>query len=144
MIKCVEFLTELFDIGNSNCYSAVNTARSALSMIMLNGISIGNSPIDKIFMNSVYELRPPVVLSFLWNVNVVLEYLKSFYPRKDLDLSYLAYKLAVVLGFASKQCVQHLHIFDCSNIKIFDHIVINPIRKLAKNTNRKTPHLRCT
>ena len=109
-----------------------------------NNIIIGNCSIVKWFINRVYELQPPVVrYDFLWNVNVVLEYL-NFYPHKDILLSYLAYKLVVVIAIASKKCVQHLHIFDCSNIKIFDHVVIIPIRKLVKNADRKTPHLRCS
>ena len=68
----------MFDIDNS--YSAVNTARSALSMIMFNnGISTSNSPIIKRFMKKVHELRPPVICyEFIWNVNVVVTLVKIF------------------------------------------------------------------
>ena len=87
-------------------------------------------------------MRPPVIrFEIIWDVNVVLKYLKSFYPHKDIPLSHLTYKFVMLLALASKQRVQTLHVFECSDIKIFVHVVFIPIRKLVKNTNWKKPKL---
>ena len=60
-------------------------------MIMFdNDISIGNSPIvkKKKIMNCVYELRPPVVrFKFLWDVNVVLDYLNFLSSFDSFELT---------------------------------------------------------
>ena len=71
------FLTELFDAGEG--YSAINTARSALSSFITSeaGITIGNFPSVKRFMKGVFALRPSLPrYEFIWDVNIVLDYLK--------------------------------------------------------------------
>ena len=68
-------------------YSAINTARSALSAILCNeyGLTIGKFPAIKRFLKGVFELRPPKPkYSYIWDVNIVLSYLRNFHPDKDI------------------------------------------------------------
>ena len=57
-VSVVQFLTELFNKGES--YSALNTARSALSAFITDslGFTIGNSNVIRRFLKGVFQLRP--------------------------------------------------------------------------------------
>ncbi|MCP3928121.1 MAG: hypothetical protein GY705_03365, partial [Bacteroidetes bacterium] len=53
----LSYLKSLFDIGLS--YSAIGTARSALShIIKFDGAPVGQHPLVKLFMKSVFQQRP--------------------------------------------------------------------------------------
>ena len=74
----IEFLTSLYKSGIE--YSAINTARSALLIIMLeiNGKTSGQQALVKRFIKGIFELRPMFPkYSRIWDVNQVLNYLKS-------------------------------------------------------------------
>ena len=74
-VNCVHFLTSLFSAGKS--YSAINTARSALSTFLTNeaGLTIGSAPLVKRFMKGVLQLRPPLPrYRFVWDISVVLSF----------------------------------------------------------------------
>ena len=78
-VVAVTFLTELFNTGIG--YSAINTARSALSTVLLNsaGVPIENCPDVKRFLKGVFELRPSMPkYTFIWDVEVILDFLKIF------------------------------------------------------------------
>lgn len=87
-IVVISFLTHLYNQGVG--YSALNTARSALSTILnCQGTTIGNFPSVKRFVKGVFELRPTKPrYYFIWDVNIVLNFLKNFYPNQDIPLSY--------------------------------------------------------
>lgn len=134
-LKAIDFLTKLFNNGNG--YSSINTARSSLSTILVNDscVTIGASPLVKRFLKGVYELRPPVVrYEFIWDVNVVFEFLKNFYPLEDISLNVLTYKLIMLLALTTKQRAQTLHAININDIQCYDNFVIIPINKLLKNS----------
>ena len=67
--QCIEFLTSLFDSGLG--FTAINTARSALSSIITlsNGLSIGENPTICRFLKGVFELRPALPkYNAIWDV----------------------------------------------------------------------------
>ena len=113
--QVLEFLTELYD---SNCgYSALNTARSALSvLISLPGnISIGNHPLVSRFIKGVFQIRPALQrYSSVWDVNVVLKYLKTVAPASNLSLKELSYKVTMLL-LLSSQRLQTMKLLDIRN-----------------------------
>ena len=83
--QVLEFLTSLFTAGES--YSGINSARSALSTFLANekGTTIGNFPSVKRFLKGVFTLRPPIArYNNIWDVNIVLEYIKIFYPYEGI------------------------------------------------------------
>ena len=70
--KVIEFLTELFHTGIG--YSAINTARSALSSIILlpGGRPVGEYPLICRFLKGVFELRPALPkYTEIWDVGIV-------------------------------------------------------------------------
>jgi hypothetical protein len=96
----VEFLTYLFDSGLS--YSAINTARSALSALCSAkkaDYTIGSHPTVVRFMKGIFELKTPTPrYNLTWDVSLVLTYLKSLGgDNSELTLKNLTYKLCALL-----------------------------------------------
>ena len=86
----IDFLATLFTPGLG--YSAINTARSALSSVLIlpNNITFGAHPLVARFLKGVFELKPSLPrYSFIWDVSVVLQHLRSLGPPTQLDLESL-------------------------------------------------------
>lgn len=132
----INFLTMLFDEGKS--FSAINTARSALSAFMWDnnsGQTIGNLCSVKRLLKGMYELRPPKPrYSCIWDANIVLSYLSNFYPNEDIPLSLLSYKLVMLIALASAQRAQTIHKIYVDRIDFSDDLVIIPICNLIKQS----------
>ena len=130
----LQFLTALFQGGQS--YSAINTAKSALSAVFFKDQTIGNTPIIKRFMKGIFELRPPLPrYEVIWDVNIVLEFLKNF-NSNDSPLSVLTYKLVTLLALTTAQRAQTLHLLNIKNINFENDEVIIPIPELLKQSNK--------
>ena len=79
----LDFLSHLVDLGYS--YSAINTARGALSALITPHTedTVGNNPLVKRFMKGVFELRPVRPrYTKTWSVSTVLRFLKTLSPVK--------------------------------------------------------------
>ena len=110
MTVILEFLTELFQSGLG--YSAVNTARSALSAVVKtdSGIPIGTHSAVSRFLKGVYELRTPTPrYHSTWDVSVLLAYLKEKGTNSSLSLKDLTIKVCAMLLLASAQRLQTIH-----------------------------------
>ena len=119
--KAIEFLTELFNSGVG--YSAINTARSALSTIILPiaGIPFGKDPLVCRFLKGVFELKPCLPkYSRIWDVNKVLSYLKQSGPVSAMTLKDLTIKLATLLCLLTGQRCQTFHNIDVNFIQFTD------------------------
>ena len=117
--QVLEFFTELYD--NKCGYSALNSARSALSaLISLPGdLSIGNHPLITRFLKGVFQIWPALPrYSSIWDVNVVLKYLKSVAPATRLSLKELSYKVTMLLLLLSGQRLQTMKLL---NIRDFSY-----------------------
>ena len=89
-IADVSFLSSLFK--NGLFYNGINAAQSSLSTILISGhvITIGACAIVRSFMKGVFELRPQTVrYKCIWDVNIVLNYLKNFFPLCEVSLDSL-------------------------------------------------------
>ena len=119
-------------------YSAINTARSALSVILSqNGLSIGNFTSVKRLMKGIFELRPPMPrYTYIWDVNIVFEYLMNF-SSVNIPLSHLTYKLVTLMALATAQRAQTLHLINLENFVYNDDEIIVPIPQLLKQSNPK-------
>lgn len=104
----LEFLLSLHRKNLS--YSALNTARSALSTFILSDDKgIGNSMLVNRFMRGIFLRKPPSARYVeVWDVNVVLSYLKTLYPLCDLSLENLTLKLTMLICLVSAQRAQTL------------------------------------
>ena len=74
----LEGMAFLMHLRNQNLrYSAINTARSALSSILTlqDHHTLGEHPLVTRFLKGIFELKPSLPLySFVWDVGVVFRY----------------------------------------------------------------------
>ena len=136
--QVLEFLTSLFTAGES--YSGINSARSALSTFLANekGTTIGNFPSVKRFLKGVFTLRPPIArYNNIWDVNIVLEYIKKIYPYEGMPLYLLTYKLVMLLALTSAQRVQTLHVLNIEEFVVEEEFIKIPIHDLLKQTSAR-------
>ncbi|CAH3028501.1 unnamed protein product, partial [Porites evermanni] len=117
----VEFLVSLYKAGLG--YSAVNTARSALSspLILENNEEFGDHPLVVRGMKGIFELKPSLPkYNEIWDVRVVLDYLKTFGASIALLLKELTLKLTMLLCLTTGQRGQTIHKFDINDIQDLD------------------------
>ncbi|XP_070559449.1 uncharacterized protein [Ptychodera flava] len=115
--QVLDFLTELFHSGIS--YSALNTARSALSALCSTKqhMTVGAHPLVVRFMKGVFNLRPTVSrYRHVWDVRKVLNYLKTCSPVVELSLKTLTLKLVMLLALVTAARSQSLHLLDLSSM----------------------------
>ena len=119
-INCVlEFLFELFkdyELG----YSALNTARSALSnFIIIDGLPVGQHVLVKRFMKAVFNQRPALPkYNVTWDTTLVLNFLRQLSPVKFISLACLTKKLLMLMLFLSGQRGQSMHLLDVRNMTL--------------------------
>ena len=108
----LEFLTKMLDTDKVG-YSTLNTARSALSSFLVvddGRLPLGSHPVVNRFMKGVFHLRPPAPrYSSIWDVKIVLDYLRKQSPAKALNLKQLTLKLTMLIALVSAQRAQSIH-----------------------------------
>ena len=138
----LEFLNALRQKGLS--YSAINTARSALSTIMKadeHGCDFGSHKLVVRFMKGVFNARPSLPrYASIWDPDTVLNFLSRMAPRKTLTLKGLTIKTAALLALLTAQRVQTLHLIKISNVSFTEDHVQIIIDDLLK-TSRPNWHL---
>ena len=114
----LQFLWELFQSGLS--YSALNMARSALSSIItLDGVPAGQHMLVVKFMKSAFQQRPALPRNtVIWDVDIVLRYLRSLSLVKQLPLKLLTQKLTMLLLLLSGQRQQTIYLLDVRNMSL--------------------------
>jgi hypothetical protein len=113
----INFLTIPFLKGLG--YSTINTARSALSSCIITDEKqpIGKHPLVVRFMKGVYNDRPALPKNVLtWNTNIVLNYLKTLTPMKQLTLKDLTLKAVMLTALLTGQRTQTLSYLDIRNM----------------------------
>ena len=137
----INFLAELYDAGIG--YSAINTARSALSSVatLPNTTTFGAHPMVCRFLKGVFQLKPSLPkYRNIWDVNIVLTYLSSLHPPKDLTLKDLTLKTTMLLALLSGQRCQTLHFLSVSSMVMKPDSCVFTIHKLLK-TSRPGKHV---
>jgi len=117
----IEFLVFLYKSGLG--YSAVNTARSALSSILVleDGVKFGEHPLVARCMKGIFELKPALPkYTEIWDVNIVLDYLRAAAPLRSLSLKQLTLNLTMLLCLTTGQRGQTIHKFDVNYIQEMD------------------------
>ena len=113
----ISFLTHLFAKGLT--YSAINTARSTLSMILprFDDYWFGKHPVVCRVMGGVCNRRPQVSpYGSIWGPEVVLHYLRELSQLKKLTLRGLSAKLLMLMLLTSCQRVQTVFTLKTSDI----------------------------
>ena len=114
----VEFLVSLYKAGLG--YSAVNTVQSALSSLLIleNNEKFGDHPLVIPCMKGIFESKPSLPkYNKIWDVHVVLDYLKTFDASSALSLKELERKLTILLCLTTGQRGQTIHKFDINYIQ---------------------------
>ena len=131
----IEFLTRLFDSGLE--YSALNTARSALSAYF--SVADGSTNVTshifvKRFLKGIYNLKPSLPkYNNTWDVRLVLEFLKTL-STNDISLRLLSIKLASLLALVTGQHCQTLTSINVDDIVLDSDSVKIRINTLLKQT----------
>ena len=115
----INFLRDLFATGVG--YSCINTARSALSSIIVlpECAHFGSHPLVTRFVKGVFETRPSLPrYKEIWDVNSVLKVLATWTLRVDLSLRDLSWKLTMLLALLSGQRVQTLKAFTLTSMTL--------------------------
>ena len=145
-MSVLDFVTLLYQQGLT--YSAINTARSALSshITLENGTCVGQHPLVSRLMKGIFQEKPPrPKYTEIWDVSIVLSHLRSLSPVDKLSLKELTLKLIVLILLVSGQRGQIVHLLsidhmvpmnNCYTFQIVDHLkqsrpgVKNPLVEL--------------
>lgn len=86
-------------------------------------------------MRGVFILRPALPkYNVTWNVNKVLDYLKTIKSDDDTDLKSLTQKVVMLMALLTGQGVQSLHVLDLRNINFDDKYLKIRIGDALKQT----------
>ena len=80
---------------------SLNVFRSAISSVhdKFNGVEVGKHPTITRLLKGAFHERPPLPrYTSTWDVNKVLQYLKSLGPSNGLTLKQLTHKLVMLLA----------------------------------------------
>ncbi|KAJ8038859.1 hypothetical protein HOLleu_16414 [Holothuria leucospilota] len=112
----LDFLTSLYNAGNG--YSNINTARSMLSSFLICPHQIGKNYLIKRFMKGIFELRTPVPrYKTIWDVSIVLDYLRLLGETNTLPLKLLTYKVVTLIALISAQRCQTLGLLNLNSME---------------------------
>ena len=122
----INFLTELFNKNNLG-YSAMNTARSALSNFMTpdSSSSFGNNPLVKRLLRGMFNIRPSIPKHVnTYDVDVVLQYLKGLGDADAIPFKMLTSRLVTLLCLLSGQRDQTFAAIDFRLMNVSDDGVV--------------------
>ena len=137
----MNFLSELYQ-KHQLSYSALNTARSALSPIIVpsGGGTFGNHPLVTRFLRGVFNTRPSLPrYQEIWDISIVFTYLKSLHPPEKLTLKDLTMKTTMLVASLSGQRCQTIHALDVNNMVLMKDRCTFYIQELLK-TSRPGKH----
>ena len=122
--EVLTFLTFCFDDLHLG-YSALNTARSALSsFITIDNHPVGSHPLVVRLLKGIFHTKPALPKNtVIWDVNVVLLYLKSLSPATKLTLKELSRKAVTLAAILTGQRCQSLYYMDVRNMTINKYVV---------------------
>lgn len=136
MNNVLTFLTELFE---NNCgYSAINTAKSAISNVVIltdsEHITVGNHPLVKRFMKGVYNQKPSLPrYKTVWDVSEVLDCLQKI-DIDSITMKMLTLKTVMLLALLSGQRVQTLRALSVNKLKLTESSAEFHIETLLKQS----------
>ena len=115
----------------------MNTARCALSTLIIlpNGHTVGTHPLISRFVKGVFVQRPPTPrYTEVWDVRILLNYLRSLTPMRWLGLKDLTLKVCMLIALLSAQRCQTLHLLNIKNMTIKGSKIIFRVNELIKQS----------
>ena len=113
LANIIDFLSHSFDLGLQ--YRTINTYRSALSSVIspIEGFPIGQHPLAVRLMKGIQNKRPAMPrYQHCWDINKVLEYIKTLLDNHDLPLKTLTGKLATLMAITAPKRSSELKLLD--------------------------------
>ena len=138
--QACQFLRLLADEGAG--YSAVNTARSALSTILpsFDKESFGKQPLVCWLVKGVYEKCPPKPrYAEFWDINKVFTLFKSWGHNNKLSLKCLTMKLSMLLLLVTSQRGQTIINLDITDMILSDDKIVLKMKSLLKHNRVGDP-----
>ncbi len=139
LTNILEFLTEMYNENKE--HSTINSYRSAISTFhaKIDGVPAGQHPMVTRLMQGIFNTRPskPRYTS-VWDVEIVLNHIRSMPPSSELRLTELAGKLAMLLALTNADRASDLHLLDLNFKQVFSHGTRFQIAGLSK-TRRSGP-----
>lgn len=127
----LEFLQHMHH--NKYSYSALNTARSALSNVFYEP-PIGEHILVNKFLRGVRNIRPNLPrYSRIWDVSTVLKYLEMCAPGKCLNLLQLSQKLVTLIALITGQRCQTIKALDLDDVVFSNAAAKFHIKTLLKH-----------
>ena len=136
VIQSVNFLSELYQ-KHQLSYSALNTARSALSPIIVPswGGTFGSHPLVTRFLRGVFNTRPSLPrYQEIWDISIVFTFLRSLHPPEKLTLKDLTMKTTILVASLSGQRCQTIHALDVNNMVLTKDRCTFYIQELLKTS----------
>ncbi|CAC5371905.1 unnamed protein product [Mytilus coruscus] len=117
-------------------YSALNTARSALSsFISVNNVPVGKHALVIRFMKGAFNIKPSLPRYIItWDVNIVLKFLKDLPSLDTISLKFLTYKLVMLTALVTGQRCQTLRFLDLNYYDVVGDNVCFRIMNLLKQS----------
>lgn len=137
------FLASLVDQGLG--HSTINVARSAISAYLIKHRinSIGSKPAVCRLVKGVFNLKPSIPrYSEMWDVDTVLELLRTWPSLEEIDLKQLTLRTVMLLALVSGQRGQSLHALLVNDIKFSTHkctVVYSSLLKQSKAGSHMLP-----
>lgn len=79
--------------------------------------TVGSHPLVSRFIHAVYQTRPCLPrYQCTWDTSVMLNYLKTLSPVKDLKLKDLTLKLVMLIALVTGQRGQSIHLMDLQSM----------------------------
>ena len=138
--QATTFLRKLFEEGQG--YSAVNTARSALSLILprFGDFSFGTHPVVCQLVKAVYNMKPPKSrYTQFWDVKHVLRLFKDWGQNNELSLKDLSRKLVMLLLLTTAQRGQTIVSLTLRGLQLENRQAIFHLESLLKHNRVGDP-----
>ena len=132
--NATELLTDIFKSGSG--YNAINTTLSSV-IVLPNGATFGERPLVRRFLKGVFELKPSLPkYNEIWDVSLVLEYLRHLPGLENSSLKDYSRKLAKILCLLTGQRCQTIHKFNTKHIQFFQDRYFVNVREKLKHTRQ--------
>ena len=141
--KALDFMEDL-RLAHNLSYSTMNVVRSALSAVIkpFHGLTFGAHPDTIVYMKGVFQISPKVPkYNTIWDLNDVVNHLKSISPAAKLTLKDLSLKVATLLLIVSGQRIQTLSLLNLDHCKISQNSIKFFVLENVKQSRPGAPAL---
>ena len=142
MVEVVYYLTERFHSGDN--YRTLISRRSAISAfhITIEGEKVGQHPLVCKLLKALFNARPPQPRYVIqWDVDQVVQYIKSLGPNSTLSDKDLSFKVAMLLALASAGRSSELNALDLRYMADKEDVITFTLGKLTKSRKFGSPPL---